>query len=479
MKKMLCVLIALFLCSSATAAGSAELVRTFVYGDTLYAYVEIDGTDQPITQAEAKIGSQSFPATDTLATVKQAGFPVTYLLLVDNSTSMPAYREELTAFAGSMAQSCGEKTRFTLVTFGESFSLVAENLTADGLEKEVGSLPFDEKASRLNSSIDLALDHFETLPRESGELRCMVVLSDAVEYDAKDGPSYEELLERIAASDVMLYSVGVGSDGDALTRLGAMADASGGSHQTADSPEAAAAAAQALAAENGNMFVTAFRLSGCQTSGEDQSVSVTFASGGTLICRAEGKADLPVLEESTPSSEDPAEDLPPSQPNLPDSSAGESGESPASPPVSAQTTSPLLWLAAAGGVAILIAIVVVLMLLHKRSKKQAPAAVSSAPSQGVYMRLEVLQGAPAPQQEAYDLLQQLIVGRDPSCDIVLDSPSVSRRHARVFLADGAVYIEDLESQNATLVNGSPIAMAQLLRSGDEITTGDALWKLKF
>ena len=94
------LLAALCLCVSALAAGSAELVRTFVYGDTLYAYVDITGTDQPITKADAKIGAQTFPASDTLRTVRQAGSPVTYLLLLDASTSMPGYAAEVRAFAG-------------------------------------------------------------------------------------------------------------------------------------------------------------------------------------------------------------------------------------------------------------------------------------------------------------------------------------------------------------------------------------------
>ena len=77
------------------------------------------------------------------------------------------------------------------------------------------------------------------------------------------------------------------------------------------------------------------------------------------------------------------------------------------------------------------------------------------------------------------LTGQLMVGRDPACDIVLDDPSVSRRHARVFLAEGGVYLEDLGSQNGTMVNGAAIHMPCQLRSGDELAAGEACWKLKF
>ena len=68
--------LALSLAAGARAAASAQLVRTFVYQDALCAYVDISGTDQPITKADAEIGGRTFPASGTLETVRQAGFPV-------------------------------------------------------------------------------------------------------------------------------------------------------------------------------------------------------------------------------------------------------------------------------------------------------------------------------------------------------------------------------------------------------------------
>ena len=66
------------------------------------------------------------------------------------------------------------------------------------------------------------------------------------------------------------------------------------------------------------------------------------------------------------------------------------------------------------------------------------------------------------------------VGRDPSCDLVLDDPSVSRRHCRVG-ADpaGAWLVEDLGSRNGTRVAGAPVAEGSALpvREGDPLTVG--------
>ena len=164
---LLAGLAAMLLCVPALAAGSAQLVRTFVTGNTLYTYVVMDGVDQPVTQAEAKIGGQSFPASGKLETVQQAGFPVSYLLLVDNSTSMPKYQDILVAFARQLSQSGGEHTTFLLATFGEKFSVVNENVSADLLEQEMAVLVQNLRQSGLDKEAALAL--FGRLWTESEE----------------------------------------------------------------------------------------------------------------------------------------------------------------------------------------------------------------------------------------------------------------------------------------------------------------------
>jgi serine phosphatase RsbU (regulator of sigma subunit)/pSer/pThr/pTyr-binding forkhead associated (FHA) protein len=51
----------------------------------------------------------------------------------------------------------------------------------------------------------------------------------------------------------------------------------------------------------------------------------------------------------------------------------------------------------------------------------------------------------------------VIIGRHPECDIQIDDASVSRHHARITLDGGHFYLQDLNSRNGTLLNGSPIA----------------------
>jgi hypothetical protein len=66
--------------------------------------------------------------------------------------------------------------------------------------------------------------------------------------------------------------------------------------------------------------------------------------------------------------------------------------------------------------------------------------------------------------------EQLLVGRHPNCDVVVDEPSVSRRHAQLTYRDGAWVIQDLASTNGTLVNGERVGRTAL-RAGDIVTLG--------
>lgn len=62
-------------------------------------------------------------------------------------------------------------------------------------------------------------------------------------------------------------------------------------------------------------------------------------------------------------------------------------------------------------------------------------------------------------------------------DVVIDSPPVSRYHARIAVRDGRVEIEDLGSRNGTFVNGTAIQRAAL-SAGDRIQVGDVELELR-
>ena len=70
-----------------------------------------------------------------------------------------------------------------------------------------------------------------------------------------------------------------------------------------------------------------------------------------------------------------------------------------------------------------------------------------------------------------------ILGRDADAAVCLDSPSVSRRHARIRVAEGHATFEDLGSKNGSSVGGRRTHGPVSLNDGDVITTG--LIELRF
>jgi hypothetical protein len=64
----------------------------------------------------------------------------------------------------------------------------------------------------------------------------------------------------------------------------------------------------------------------------------------------------------------------------------------------------------------------------------------------------------------------VMVGRDRTCSIVLAHPAVSRRHARITLSGPSPMLEDLQSANGTYVNNARIDRATL-KPGDIVRFG--------
>jgi hypothetical protein len=74
--------------------------------------------------------------------------------------------------------------------------------------------------------------------------------------------------------------------------------------------------------------------------------------------------------------------------------------------------------------------------------------------------------------QVYDFKQpSIVIGRDEGADVLIDNPSVSRRHAEIRLGDNGWVVEDLGSSNGTFIRGAKIQGAQTLGLGDEIGFG--------
>jgi pSer/pThr/pTyr-binding forkhead associated (FHA) protein len=67
------------------------------------------------------------------------------------------------------------------------------------------------------------------------------------------------------------------------------------------------------------------------------------------------------------------------------------------------------------------------------------------------------------------------IGRDDSCNLLLDEDGVSRLHCRIESKDGNYTVKDNDSTNGVYVNGTKIAEPRELKQNDTIRIGDNLF----
>lgn len=74
-------------------------------------------------------------------------------------------------------------------------------------------------------------------------------------------------------------------------------------------------------------------------------------------------------------------------------------------------------------------------------------------------------------EEHYNIHKTLTLGRDNNNSIIIKDPYISKKHLKFIIEDKKYYIEDLESNNGTFVNGTKLKERALLNNGDNITVG--------
>jgi len=82
------------------------------------------------------------------------------------------------------------------------------------------------------------------------------------------------------------------------------------------------------------------------------------------------------------------------------------------------------------------------------------------------------------QGTEYPLEEEMFLGRDEECEITISDSFTSHRHARIFLEENTLYLEDLTSTNGTFVNGEKIEKPHLLEQRDRIQIGNTVLEAK-
>jgi hypothetical protein len=72
----------------------------------------------------------------------------------------------------------------------------------------------------------------------------------------------------------------------------------------------------------------------------------------------------------------------------------------------------------------------------------------------------------------------LVIGRNKACDILVDSPKVSKVHCVLSFEDGYWVLRDLKSSNGTKVNGLKVS-STVLAPGDKLNIGKTKYTIPY
>ncbi len=483
MKKLI-ILLAVALCLAfpfgalAQTTVDANIVQAFSHDSKLYAYLTIDGWEGVPLTAKIRIGNENGNDAQLVSAVKDNMPPVHYLFLVDNSSSMPAFKKQIAQIVQEIMDDAGEQSHFLLATFGKGFD-AQEQFTSDkkSVVSALSEIKYDAGQTGLYEGISSAIDFYGRMGRTDGEISVIVVFSDGVEVDKK-GVTFDEINSKIGGSAVTICTVGFPNtlevtkeeSEQALKNLGMFARTSSGVHNVLgyDGKTEKTIAAQ-ITDYFRSLYQVQFDVSSFTAAKSSYPVTLFFSAENEIV----GKAEKDIaMEQQT----DPQTTLPPA--NTPKATDIESSPAPQQPAndtgkggfagLFAGYTPYLI----GGGVLLLAAGLFVVVTRKKHATKGASA-------DGIYMRLEVLNGHPAKKCREFFLKNELLIGRDTDCDILFNDKDVSKKNSRIFVRENIIYIEDLGSQNGTAISDMRLHAPNRLRSGDVISIGTVRFVLKF
>ncbi len=514
MKKVLLIICALiistFISMDATANqlvtnSEVKIVQTFSQDSNLYAYVNFP-EEKEINTLIAKVvidGNNSYKQVEPIEKVADASEPISYMFLIDISTSMPDYEDSIKMFISNFMTSAGDDSSFAIATFGKSLDIICDFTDKqEEITSKLSKVEYNVRQTSLYTSLINTIDYYEDKERTQGEIFNIVVITDGIEYD-KNGVTIDEVYAKLKASSVMVHTFGLptkSSDQDdieeseeALKVLGSFSRNSYGVHTVlgyANSTEAELA--ESITGYIHNLYITKYKISEDEISGGGHNVKIVFASTGENgdVFSAEGTLYIPypevtMLEDELPipqitSSPDQTEE--PEVSATPSEFPSDVGEISAKEEtdtdvgvVASEANGSSIYLTIIIATSILVIFLVMIIIAMKLRKKKRRVS----PINGIFMKVEILSDSCTLKNNEFYLTEELIIGRETGCNIRLKNKDVSKRNSKLYVRDNVVYIEDLNSTNGTAINSMKIFSPNKLRSGDVISIGSVAFILKF
>jgi len=408
-------------------------------------------------QFVVSLGSQTVDV-EAIDGFTQTGEGVAYIFLVDVSKSLSAQQfSQIQSALRQWLTGMGERDRAALLSFGsEVKQRVAFSDDRNALRAVVDGLALSDQQTQFYRALLEAIRLGRLQESDLPARRAIIVLSDGID-DALNGVTLDDIHKQSQEYRVPIYGIGFAKPPlddrkrEGLKVLASLSRQSGGRFVQAEAGQLE------RAYEQQHQHITqAYRLrlrcSDCVADGQLRRLNVTWNEGGAIV--SDGM-DIRVLPPVTQTPERVESDY-----------------------------MLVLWASFAG-----LSSVGVWFWIDRRrrarriadenafefieaSHRLAQLESANARRKGVSLRLTVVTGHDKGQTHKLDVVDSVLLGRAPNCDLcIVEDSEISSQHALLKLREGRIWVRDLNSTNGTWVNGVPIHNEYPLRNDDLLLLG--------
>lgn len=515
MKKVSAILISILLIFqigafvSVSAADSSISVISAYYKDgKVYSFLNFDKKPQLSSARYNIIKDNIISENDrTPKKIVDTDCTTNYIFLIDTSTSMPAYKSQITALANSLLNNEKNKINVSIATFGEKFTLVKTGLSnIKRITAIVDSLDYNENATDICGGLSEAFDFVSSHEMTAGELCEIILITDGIPY-LNDGGNNQNALasasktlkDKIKNTPEVIVNSVCFREWESYTYSAVSAGT--GLHERVTSELSASQAGEKIAEFTDSLYELDLADVINPYAGRDdvdiiclnthEIVSIknlrnfdqrdfkfkTIDPG--LIDKPENPSEATTVAETTESTTETLEPTSSAVTTVAQTAASSVTSITATADEAEQSGGNMLLIILIIAATVIAAAVITAAILIKKKNVHRNADNKKDATISVIMTAQIIEGNCLSDSLNFNLEREIIIGTDNDCDLAFDDAYMAPKNTRIFISDGVVYIEDLNSKSNTYLEGMKIYEINRLRSGNEISIGNTRFRMLF
>lgn len=502
---------------------TSEAVSAYCLDGKLYTFLHFPDSGKP-EQLSGSLMSNGVSVAENITRMPLQDYftMIHYVLLIDVSTSMQGHAEEIKSFTDAFAKSEKVVSTYSVLTFGDQFQAVSQNLTdTKEMQTAVNNLQYTGVLSNPYDGVEQAIKYLNGVPRQKGELLNLILVTDGSLYIGDMWEGERQALEKQKAKstselitsspEIVLHTLHIGewdtladqtfskgtglllnpSGKDVSTLVQELVEFTEGlyrmdfSFYSVNEEKRTDLTLQLTGRQDGGLFFQEYELKSVPTfqlseeseseEGKDTPSPTPSVPGGNEEKPSEDGTEKP--SKAKPDEDEEHQEEEPDGDKQDDPEDKEDTDNSQNHGANIRTGQWFLIISVLGVIIIILLIIIAVVLF---TRKRAPKKQNEIGQEGnIYMRLDVISGNLLNVGREFYLYDQITIGRSRKCDIVWKDKCVSGKNTRIYIENQKIYIEDLNSAEGTALGGMRLYAPNILRSGEQISIGKVCFVLRF